>query len=473
MIMKKSVSPFLLYIIIILEGYVVLSSELLAIRQTTPYFGSGTDTISIIIAAVLMPLAVGYYVGGRFKIKDGKTVRKRLVFNILASMIFLLPGLSYIVIGQLHGLLTDYAITGRLLHASLYASIFISPPVYLLGQTIPLISNYFNKEKLSKVTGRILFFSTLGSFLGAIFSTLILMSHFGVNNTVCVIFIILPMLVFVLNKEKFSGTVLFATVLGIFGLILNSNLVMHANGIIDNNLYNTISVMKESGENGESRHLILNNNYSSKYTDDGRKYDIIEFSEQLAIDPILYARPRKNILVIGAGAFTFGHQDKHNHYDFVDIDKNLKQIAEEHILLEEIGENKTFHPTPARAFLAATDKKYDVIFLDTYLGHHTIPEHLLTQEFFQQVKSCLSDNGLMLANIVSAPNFNSSFSRRLDNTIRSVFPQISRDVMRDRYMLWNNEPDSLANVVYIYKHHPDADLGIYTDDLNRAFLDKP
>lgn len=66
----SSLSPakaLTLFTIIVLEGYVVLSSELLAIRQTIPFAGSGTDTISIIIAAVLMPLAFGYYAAGRFR----------------------------------------------------------------------------------------------------------------------------------------------------------------------------------------------------------------------------------------------------------------------------------------------------------------------------------------------------------------------------------------------------------------------
>lgn len=65
MISRKG--TFALFTLIILEGYVVLSSELIAIRLNLPFVGSGTDTISIIIAAILMPLAFGYHAGGRFK----------------------------------------------------------------------------------------------------------------------------------------------------------------------------------------------------------------------------------------------------------------------------------------------------------------------------------------------------------------------------------------------------------------------
>ena len=57
-------SPLLLGAIAI-EGYAVLAVELIAIRQLTPYVGNATDTVAIVIAAVLLPLAFGYEAGGR------------------------------------------------------------------------------------------------------------------------------------------------------------------------------------------------------------------------------------------------------------------------------------------------------------------------------------------------------------------------------------------------------------------------
>lgn len=68
----------LLFLVILIEGYVVLATELLAIRTLIPFIGSGTETISIIISAVLLPLAFGYHVGGNaFK----KTYAKAKVKN--------------------------------------------------------------------------------------------------------------------------------------------------------------------------------------------------------------------------------------------------------------------------------------------------------------------------------------------------------------------------------------------------------
>lgn len=468
-------SPTLaLFLVIVLEGYVVLSVELLAIRQTIPYVGSGTDTVSIIIAAVLLPLACGYYVGGRFRpgfVAGGyQRIRDKLVVNMLIAMFFLLVGLSYPLLSAFFIMLIDHGPKSRIALTACYALLFLVTPVYLLGQTIPLVSNYFGKEKLAKITGRILFFSTLGSFMGALLSTLVLMSLFGVNHTVSVIFILLFGLIYLLSKKRVSTQTIAAALITAAALVINSDKALSLLHIIDNNTYNTIMVTEETGV----RRLYLNNNSSSLFTDDKRKHDYIEFVERQTIHPILHSDPPRDILVIGAGGFTFGFADVNNHYDFLDIDDSLQRIAEEHLLKEPLTANKTFHPVPARAWLAGTKKQYDLIFMDVFQGDLTIPEHLVTKEFFLEIKAHLKPRGLMAANIAASPNFAGAFSRTIDNTLRSVFPNLSRHLMYDHYQAWNDNPEEIGNAIYIYRHFPDeAPSRIYTDNKNNVFYDRP
>ncbi len=465
----------LLLIVIILEGYVVLSTELLAIRETIPYVGSGTDTVSIIIAAVLMPLAFGYFAGGHFRpyIRNGKAVsiRKKLISNILIAQVFLIFGLSYLWLNLFFYGLIGMGIKHRLFLTALYSVLFLVTPVYLLGQTIPLISHYFSKEKLSEITGRVLFLSTMGSFMGAVFSTLVLMATIGVHNTVSFSIILLAVLVILLSKKKISDPVIYAVGLAIAGMMVNSSHVMDIFQIVENNQYNTVIV--DIDEEG-NRHLVLNHQGSSMYNDKGRKHEYIEFAERQTIAPILNTSEPKDILVIGAGAFTFGLEDRVNNYEFVDLDGSLQKISEEYILRQKLTPNKKFIPMEARAFLAGTDKKFDVIFLDAYLGGITIPEHLVTQDFYKQVKSHLKDHGIVAWNFIASASFSTPFSRHVDNTLRSVFPHVSRHAVMEDYELWMDDPRRNANVVYLYKNHPDEQAdAIYTDDRNRIFYDKP
>ncbi len=470
-----------IFILIILEGYVVLSSELLAIRLSIPFVGSGTDTVSVIIAAVLMPLAFGYYYGGRFKpgihfdvFSWGERyigIREKLIRNMIIALVFLLFAISYAFLRLMFVQTFTLGLTHRVLVTAIYSAIFIAPPVYLLGQTIPLACNFFTQEKLSQITGKILFFSTLGSFLGAVFSTIVLMSTIGVHHTAALNFIILALLIAMLSKPSAYMRTTMVFLLAIAGVVFNSDIALRSYKIVANNQYNTISVLHSKGE----RHLFINGNYSSKFSDDARKYPYIEFIEKIAITPTLEQNmDPKDILILGAGAFTIGSEDTQNHYDFVDIDKDLKDIAEKHILKRTIGPNKEFHAMPARAFLTETDKKYDVIVLDAYSGALTVPEHLITIEFFEAVKSRLKPDGRVVANMALSPGYLSKISRRVDNTFRAVFPHISRHVIRDTYGLWDADDSRIANVMYIYRQKEDEDTSaVYSDIKNTAFIDRP
>ncbi|MGB0719626.1 MAG: fused MFS/spermidine synthase, partial [Bdellovibrionales bacterium] len=362
----------------------------------------------------------------------------------------------------------------RLILATIYALTFIVTPVYLLGQTIPLVSNYFSKQKLAKITGKILFFSTLGSFMGATFSTLVLMAHIGVHYTATLNFIILAVLIILLSRRKLDERPIIAIALAAAAIYLNSGAMMKNMNIVANNQYNTIVVTEKKTKDDTQRFLILNNNSSSMYSEKGRNHPYIEFIEKTAIDPLIAAQEPKDILIIGAGAFTLGFRDNLNRYDYVDIDKDLKHISETYVLKEKLLDNKTFHPIPARAFLAGTDKKYDLIILDAYLGDLTLPEHLITAEFFEAVKAHLNNGGAVMANFIVSPNFNNRYSRTIDNTFRFVFKNISRHAMESQYAIWNTDENALHNVVYIYKDQNDADIDtLYTDNKNRVFYDKP
>jgi spermidine synthase len=468
----------LLFIVIIIEGYVVLSTELLAIRQTLPYVGNGTDTVSIIIAAVLMPLAVGYYRGGRFKpgMTNGRylSVRDKLINNILIAGIILVPALSYLPLSLFFYGLSHIGVNHRILTTTIYSLLFIVTPVYCLGQTIPLVSNYFSSEKLSQITGKMLFFSTLGSFLGAVFSTLVLMSFFGVHNTVCVVFALLTLLIFIISRKKAPEKPLLMLTLALVVCYMNSPAMMRNLHIVGDNQYDTVIITKD--ESG-AKHFIQNGNLSSMLTPDGRKHAYIEFVERHYISPIRTQGPAKSILIIGAGGFTLGLEDTKNDYTYVDIDPSLKDISEKYFIEQKLGKNKRFIAEDVRAYLNHAGKKFDLIMMDAYFGDTTIPEYLVTREFFQQVKNSLNENGIVAGNFILSPTFKDRLSQNLDNTLHSVFPHLDRQVIEDEknhFNGWEQNKNIRHNIIYSYFNVPgDSVHTIYTDDKNAVFFDKP
>lgn len=465
--MTKLNNTLFLFIIIALEGYIILSAELLAIRQTIPFIGNGTDSVSVIIASVLMPLAFGYHSGGQFTIKTSKgkfrSIRKKLLSNILIASAFLLPALSYFIFQFFFIGLEAMGIENNIAKVTVYCLVFLVTPMYLLGQTIPLVSNYFSKKRLSEITGKMLFISTMGSFCGSLLTTLVLMQMLGTHHTVTILFVLLLSLSLILGKKQTRDTTM--TMLAIVGFagMLNSGSVMKTLNIVKNNKYSTIMVMNVD-EDGNAPHLFINNNDSSMYSKEGRKHEYIEFGERITIDSIPDNSPAKDILIIGAGGFTFGHNELKHNYVYIDIDKDLKEISEKYLLKEKLQDNKVFYPVPARAYLARTDKKFDIILLDAYLGGLSIPEHLVTQEFFLEIKKHLNDKAILIANFIVSPNFNNMFTKNIDNTMHSVFPYLSRRTANGKHDMWSKSQTESANYMYIYKHYNDiGDGSIYKD----------
>ena len=476
----------LLFIVIFIEGYVVLAAELLAIRLVTPLVGASTDTISVIIAAVLLPLAFGYHAGGNYrrrhtKRKKPSNLRRKLVMNILVAALFLSLALSYPVVNGFFDLLGKMDIHARVPQTIIWCLAFLVAPIYLLGQTIPLVSNYFSSGVLSQVTGRMLFFSTIGSFMGSVFTTIVLMAHIGVNNTVIINIFLLALLVFLLTDKKYILHRVFALMLFVLTLgINNTQLLERKYDVVSNNHYNTLRVREVPGTN--ARVMMQNNNASTAFDDKrGPLFIYTQYINSAFIRPLMATEEKEDILLLGGGGLTIGYNDEQNNYTYVDIDPATKPVSEDLFLKFKMTPNKKFEGLDARAFLRENDgkQKYDLIVLDAFAAGKTFPEHLVTREYFKEVKAALKDGGQMVMNVLACPNFEDTFSVNLDNTVRSVFPMVNRTVVSKHYNAWDsyrspNQGICLVNVMYSARLDPDYknEGDVYADLKNKAFIDR-
>lgn len=111
----------------------------------------------------------------------------------------------------------------------------------------------------------------------------------------------------------------------------------------------------------------------------------------------------RRVLFLGGGAcvgprqFAAAYADVK--IDVVESEPLVVATAKEHFGLVP-DERLAVHVADARAFLATADL-YDVIVIDTYDAYR-MPGHLVTKEFFAEVRTKLADGGAVVVNLVGS-----------------------------------------------------------------------
>lgn len=133
------------------------------------------------------------------------------------------------------------------------------------------------------------------------------------------------------------------------------------------------------------------------------------------------------VLFVGGGGFTAPQRFRALYpnvtVDVVEIDPAVIHTATEYFGLRE-GPRLRVHRGDGRAFLRETNATYDLIVLDAYRADR-VPFHLTTVEFFELARSHLDADGMLVANVISAPSGRgSAFFRAEYATMAAAFPHV-------------------------------------------------
>lgn len=446
-----------LFSILLLEGFVTISLEILVIRQLIPYVGNSVIVTSLIIGIFLLFLALGYWMGGQYREKYFHKLRR----NFLIATCLMGIGVSTLFIDNFFYYFDAWLIQYELFALSLYLLLVLSPIVFCLGQTIPIMTNLFDQhDRVGQISGKSLFVNTLGSFLGALLTSLLLLNYLGVAWTVvwnC--WLLLLLCVIVSNKESYTPASM-----GIFCMaayfIYGINVLYENDNFIRTNNYANYQVLTL---NDPTRRIFsVNRSASSTLYEQKKGAAYIEYVKTVLFKTL--GLRNKAILIIGAGGFTFSAEGTfNNQITYLDIDRDIKTIAEKHFLKEKI--NGGFIGQDARTFLKHHRQDYDVILSDVYKHRENIPSYLLTKEYFLEIRQALTPEGIAVFNIIADPLLRDSFSKRVDNTILSVYPNCVK--------IPQGFHRPLDNIIYICAlSGSEQDTTAYTDDRNSATLDQ-
>lgn len=452
--MKSVLSKEKTIAILFLEGFVSVSLQMLMMRQLVPFVGSSVVVSSLVVSVFLAALSLGYAFGGRTKTNHIKRLRN----NLLISSGIISIALSYTFMGNWF-VVSNHLINSPILEIFIYLVLFLAPIVYLLGQTVPLLTNFYKANNVSETAGDTFAISTVGSVLGSIITSLVFFYFFGMAKTVLISVIMLGIVLFMLieNKEYFKNGLIYSAILCVcYGL----NVSYENNNLVLTNEYNNYNVVEVE----KGKVFVLNESAASAVFDDESNWEYINVLKSMLFNEAELGFKNKDILILGAGGFTLSHGKDipQNNFVYVDIDPAMKEVAEEHFLGEPINGN--FVPEDARVYVQKTKETYDAVLVDLFSNKTAIPWHLLTIEFFSDVKSVLKEDGYVFFNIISSGGFKDKYSRNIYNTIHKTF-----DYCHSRPLRMNEDKQ---NIIYVCKNIKEEEKTLYVDDVARSALEE-
>ena len=437
----------LLFTIVFIEGYCSLGAEIIALRRLIPHVGSSIVVTAPTIGFFLLALALGYHSGSRVA-ADYRAVVAR---NFLISAALLGGGLAATTVNAI------FAGAQPAFAYLVFIGGILCPLAWLLGQTVPILTNLMLAQRSGEAAGRALYWSTLGSFLGSVSLSLIVMQIVGVWAAVLLGSLMLVAGAFLVQRPGRLAAVSMAATVAL-GLGLN----LHDRARIDTAYadYEVQSILRDGML--DPRVFMVNNQNASLI--DGSQPPLyaryVQHIRRILLDD-LYLHDRE-ILVLGAGGFTLSHREPLNRYTFVDIDPAIRAIAEREFLREPAAGE--FIATDARRFVATTEKRYDALVVDVFSARTSIPGHLVTREFWSDTRRALKPGGAMLANLILDGQLASPYARNLLATIESAYGRCAVEVLYKSAVRSNV-------IVTCFAVDVGEPTRIYADERNRADID--
>lgn len=204
--MKKRI----IYLLFFFSGFSALVYEIIWARKLSLVFGLDSYAISTIIAVYFTGLALGSFIFG--KLVDRTKKSPLYIYGLLevgvGAYAALTPWLFKAIQAIQASLWLQFEPSfGQFSMISLVLSVLVLIiPTTLMGGTLPVISKFFayKEEEVGKAIGGLYSVNTLGAVIGVFASGFLLISYFGVNQSIWIasfISVLVGIVAFRLSKE--------------------------------------------------------------------------------------------------------------------------------------------------------------------------------------------------------------------------------------------------------------------------------
>ncbi|MCK4329626.1 spermine synthase [candidate division WOR-3 bacterium] len=482
---------------IIIMGISGIFAETLLLRELLLVFYGNELSIGVVLANWLLLEAIGsIFIGRRIEYTKHRIkwfINWQTIFAIFLLLSILLTrilkGYLFPIPGESLGLLS---IAGFSLLILIPVSISHGALFTFSCRIYADLRNSSNKNinNNAQHIGSVYIYETLGTILGGITITYLLIPYFSsLQMALGVSLINLIICIFLQRRSILPAFFLF-----IFGIMLFSPNILQR--------INKFSIEKQwSGQNViHSENSIYGNivvgKRQNQYTffSDGLPIittpvpDIASMEEFIHIPLLILSNP-ENILIIGGGAGGYLNEILKHHsvklIDYCELDPliiKLLRMFPTPLTENELGsERVNINFIDGRLFVKKTNMKYDAVFIGIKSPSDLQINRLFTKEFFGVVKSKLKKNGLLVLTLPGSISYISPQLRRLNlsilKSIESVYsftrviPGETNIILASSFDYYNIEESIQSGL-----REGDLDLNFLTSSsitykLDRSWLD--
>ena len=417
-------------IAVFLAGATLMALEVAAFRIVGRTFGTALRETTTVIAVFMAAMSIGYWGGGLAG--DRWPTRRTLAAILLfaGAAIVLIPTLDAFVSPRISSSSASLS-----LHAFLATTILFFVPTLFLAAVTPIAVRLFASEttQSGKTAGSVSALSTVGSIVGTILSAFVLLDWLkSIDRTVLVLAATTLMTTIIVLATQMTRKIALTAAVAVGVVIIGAWIITTPGGRRDPNLlfvrdspYHLVMV----GKHGVFRTLTFNWLRTEALMDVRDPYGPgLDYINDAHIAKLLQPSAR-TMLAIGLGGGSVVKQFARLYpemlIDVAEIDPVVVEVAARFFFVAP-SPRLRIHTMDGRVFLRTSgDQRWDLIYIDSYTVNRygsTIPPHLVTREFFQEVKRHLTPRGYLSFHCFTP--IDAPMARALHKTLTSEFPTV-------------------------------------------------
>ncbi|MEE9313007.1 MAG: fused MFS/spermidine synthase [Rhizobiaceae bacterium] len=403
-----------------------MALEIVAGRALAPYVGMSLYSWTMIIAVVLAGLSIGHWVGGTMADTTQKPERW-VAISLTAAALATIASL-----GAIRFIAPSLVGFDPISHVGILSLVGFFLPSAIAGMLSPLLTKMaldrVDQSRHGRVLGLMFALGAFGAIIGTLVAGLLLISWVGTSGSVMIIaalYGLLSLRFWSLKPRIIAGlALLFAGV----GLAQSPKLIGLQTPCLKESAYFCIRVDTISFLGRDSKVMALD--HLAHGINDAKDPTLLLSPYVQGIDEIVRTRfsgSKLEAFFVGGGAYTLPRawlaSYPEGRFVTAELDPQVTKIGHEKMWLPKSNAHKIIHGD-ARHILRNQDinHKFDVIFGDAF-HDISIPQHLVSDEFHELVKSRLKPDGLYAINVVDSLK-TPRFLLSLVKTLKLQFPAV-------------------------------------------------